>query len=351
MTDILIRPEAARAGGFDEALTCVDVVDVTHDVKTFLLAPRANPAPAFDAGQYLTLTVEVDGEQLQRCYTISSPPSRPGPLAITVKRVPGGPVSNWLHDHVVPGDTLWATGPFGEFSHVRHPVGKYLFLSAGSGITPMMSMTRTLRDEGPTDVVFVHSARTPDDIIFRDELETIGADVVVTVICEADSPTESWPGPTGRLGLRTLLAVPDLHDREVFTCGPAGYMAAAREILGMAGVDESRCHEELFDLAARGAAASEVAPDLSGTRYAVQLQRTGRSFDCADNETLLHAAHRAGLNPPSMCAEGMCGTCRMSLLCGEVDMQHGGGIRQQEIDRGDILICCSTPTGDVVLDG
>ncbi|GGB31531.1 hybrid-cluster NAD(P)-dependent oxidoreductase [Flexivirga endophytica] len=354
MTEILTRPDAftAPAGSLDEALTCVGVLDVTHDVKTFLLAPQG-PVPRFDAGQYLTFTMEVGGETLQRCYTISAAPTRPGPLAITVKRVPGGPVSNWLHDHFGPGDTIWATGPHGDFSHTRHPAGKYLFLSAGSGITPAMSMTRTLHDSRAADVVFVHSARAPQDIIFRDELDAMAGigSVTVSVICEADSPTEIWQGPTGRLGLRNLLAVPDLHDREVFTCGPTGYMAATRQLLEQAGIDPARCHEELYDLAARGAAPSTVdESDLSSTRYAVQLQRTGRSLDCADNETLLHAAQRAGLNPPSMCSEGMCGTCRMTLLAGEVDMQHQGGIRQRDIDQGGILICCSKPTGDVVLD-
>lgn len=355
MTQILIRPEVAptRTDGLDEALTCVDVLPVTHDVKTFLLARQHDSALVFDAGQYLTLTLEIDGERVQRCYTISSAPTRPGTLAITVKRVAGGPVSNWLHDHLFPGDQVWATGPHGDFCHVRHPAGKYLFLTAGSGITPAMSMLRTLQDGGLADVVFVHSARTPQDIIFRDELDAIAAvgGAVVTVICEADSPTESWRGPTGRLGLRNLLGVPDLHDREVFTCGPTGYMAATRQILEQAGVDPARCHEELYDLAARGAAPStgdDAEP--SGTRYAVELQRTGRRIDCADNETLLHAAHRAGLNPPSMCSEGMCGTCRLTLLAGAVDMQHQGGIRQRDIDQGEILICCSTPTGDVVLD-
>lgn len=355
MTQILTRPEvdSTRTGGVDEAVTCTEVIEVTPDVKTFLLSPHGNSSPAYDAGQYLTLTVDVGRETLQRCYTISSPPTRPSPLAITVKRVPGGPVSNWLHDNLRPGGRLWATGPHGEFSHVRHPAGRYLFLSAGSGITPAMSMMRTLQDGGFADVVFVHSARTPDDIIFRAELESIAATgrATILVVCERDSPTETWPGAVGRLGLRNLLGIPDLHDREVFTCGPAGYMAATRQLLDLAGVDQSRCHEEVYDLAARGAASSTLdESELSTTRHAVALRRSGRRIDCADNETLLHAAQRAGLNPPSMCAEGMCGTCRLTLLTGEVDMQHQGGIRQRDIEQGEILICCSTPTGDVELD-
>ncbi len=355
MTELLTRPAPgpARPESFDEALTCTQVIDVTHDVKTFVLAPQGLVKPVYDPGQYLTLTVDVDGERLQRCYTISASPTRPGPLEITVKRVPGGPVSTWLHDHLAPGDTIWANGPHGEFSYVHHPADQYLFLSAGSGVTPLMSMTRTLYDAGPADIVFVHSARTPDDIVFRAELGQMAdrGDLTVTAICEADSPTQHWAGRRGRLDLRTLLMVPDLHDREIFTCGPQGYMAAVRDTLEQAGVDPDRCHEESYDLAARAATRDTDDGEVpTGRRYAVELRRSGRVLDCGEDETLLHAAHRAGLNPPSMCTEGMCGTCKMALLCGQVDMQHAGGIRQREIDAGEILICCSTPLGDVTLD-
>src|SRR5699024_9897773 len=154
-------------------------------------------------------------------------------------------------------------------------------------------------------------------------------DILVTTVCEGDSPDEQWSGPTGRLGLRTLLGVPDLHDREVFTCGPPAYMESVRQLLEMAGVDPARCHEESFDLRAGTPRPEDV--DLSGPRYAGQLSRTGRSVECAAGETLLHAVHRAGLNPPSMCAQGMCGTCKTRLLAGQVDMRHAGGIRRRDI--------------------
>ena len=111
-------------------------------------------------------------EVVYRCYTISAAPTRPHAVSITVKRVPGGPVSNWLHDNLRPGMSLKVSGPMGEFTYYDHPADKYLFVSGGSGITPLMSMARTLHDlAGTSDVVFVHNARSPDDIIFRRELE------------------------------------------------------------------------------------------------------------------------------------------------------------------------------------
>ena len=186
MTDMLtlpgpeaVTPSAGRrvehtAG--DRLLVCKRVQQVTRDMKTFVFGPvgpiepvglfgpdesgaQADPAGPggwtaprdpglfpYDPGQHLVFTFDIDGQVAERRYSICSPPSRPSLVAITVKRVPGGLVSNWLHDHLRTGDTVRAQGPFGQFSMVRHPAPAYLFLSGGSGITPLMSMTRTLYD-------------------------------------------------------------------------------------------------------------------------------------------------------------------------------------------------------------
>lgn len=123
-------------GSGDQLLVCKHVQYVTSEMKTFVFEPTEPRLFRHDPGQYLVFTFEIDGQQVDRCYTISSPPSRPNVAAITVKRVPGGQVSNWLHDHLTPGDTVRARGPLGQFSMARHPAPAYLFLSGGSGITP-----------------------------------------------------------------------------------------------------------------------------------------------------------------------------------------------------------------------
>ena len=352
MTDLL-APEVDRSAPLDERLVCVAVEDLTHDVRSFTFERADGSVVDFEPGQYLTFTVEVDGVEHQRCYTIASSPVRPDQPTITVKRVPDGPVSGWLHDRFGVGDSLSATGPHGRFSSAHHPAEKYLFLSAGSGITPLMSMTRALRDRpGNRDVVFVHSARSPRDIIFRRELEAAAElpGIEVTVVCESASDDDPWDGATGLLGLRTLLRVaPDIHEREVFTCGPPGYMEAVREMLDLAGVDPDRCHEESFDLASRRRP-PRGAPAPGGPAYAVEFRRSGRTVECGTDESLLDAALRAGLRPASLCREGICGTCRTTLLAGPVDLQHAGGIRDRDVERGDILLCCSRPRGDVAVD-
>jgi ferredoxin-NADP reductase len=346
---------AAEPELVDEALVCTGIEDVTHDVKSIDLARLDGSALPFLPGQYLTVAVETDdGEVQQRCYSISSSANRPDLLTITVKRTPDGPVSGLLHERLAVGDVLQATGPHGRFTTTRHPAAGYLFLSAGSGITPVMSMTRALHEgPAPADVVFVHSARSPRDVIFGDELASIAErpGFSVTVVCETADPEDKWEGPTGLLTLRTLLRVaPDLHEREVFTCGPPAYMRAVREMLELAGVDPARCHEESFDLATRASAAHHEVPTGPAPVHAVELRRSGHTLACRSDETILDAASRAGVPHPSMCREGICGTCRTTLLAGQVDLQHAGGLRPRDVERGEILLCCSRPLGDVVVD-
>lgn len=365
----------------DESVLVVqDVVDVTHDVKTFTFASAGQHLFHFEPGQFITLRLDVNGTEVLRSYTVSSPPTRPHALSITVKRKPGGVVSPWLHDTVRPGTELRVQPPLGVFSTSRHPAAKYLFLSAGSGITPLMSMTRTLVDLGRTaDVVFVHSARTPADIIFRRELEALEALHpwlrVVPVVADAGGEPGWGQGGdrlTGQLdGAALTAAVPDVAEREVFVCGPAPYMDAMRTGLLAAGLPEARYHQETFSFESLGLPVGEqldagevelVADAEAGSSggagadeavaegFAVQFTRSGCTIRCGRDETILQAAFRAGITPPSSCSEGVCGTCKTVLVDGEVDMQHQGGIRPREIAMGKVLICCSRPLTDVTVE-
>lgn len=341
----------------DDVLVCRAVRQETHDVKSFLFTPREPKLFAFAPGQFLTFTFDIDGQAVERCYTLASAPTRPHVASITVKRVPGGPVSGFLHDRLRPGMEVRARGPLGRFSLLEHPAPRYLFLSGGSGITPLMSMSRSLFDLGAAaDVVFVHSARSPEDLIFRDELVLIARHLPgfrLAFVCETEAPDLSWSGYMGRLSLPMLrLIAPDLLTREVFTCGPAPYMAAVRAMLDEAGFDRAHYHEESFDLATL-AAADAPAPAVEAAavpRFRVEFAKSKRVIDCDAGTPILLAAQRAGMRLPFACAKGLCGTCKSRLVSGAVDMQHQGGIRQREIDAGHILICCSRPKSDLVIE-
>ena len=364
----------------DDALIVREIRDETADVKTFVLAPKQPCVFRYQPGQFLTLDLDIGGESINRCYTIASTPARPHTLSITVKRVPGGPVSNFLHDQVKIGSVLHAIGPMGDFSCFMqgtpspNPASapKYLFLSGGSGITPLMSMARTFHDLGePRDIVFVHAARSPADIIFRGELELMArnqpASFRFAPVCEADSPRDPWHGLRGRLNLGVLNHIaPDFKQREVFVCGPAPFMAAVREMLKGAGFDMSRHHEESFDFAELARVEPEVAAEVElaeGVQavqeavaapevatYTIEFAKQKRTIECRSDTFVLDAARRAGVRLPSSCSKGLCGTCKSKLVSGTVDMKHGGGIRQREIDAGMALLCCSKPTSNLVVD-
>lgn len=344
------------ASDTDLLLRCVQVQHVTADVKTFVFEPADGRMLHHSPGQYLTVTVLVNGCPVERCYTISSPPSRPFTVTITVKQTPGGVVSNWLHRHLRPGEMVRARGPLGLFSMAHHPAAKYLFLSGGSGATPMLSMLRTVHDLGAgVDVLFVHSARTPDDIICRRELDAIAAtspNIRVVHICEHDGEAEQWGGYRGLLTLDMLRVIaPDVVEREVFICGPVPYMNAVRAMVAELGCRPMQCHEESFVLAPPriDSAVHEQTASATDT-FTIELARTGRTFVCGREARILDAAWDAGLSLASSCGQGMCGTCKSTMLAGSVDMQHAGGIRPREVASGKILICCSTPLEDIVLD-
>ncbi|MBS7540154.1 FAD-binding oxidoreductase [Ancylobacter lacus] len=375
----------------DDVLVVRAIRQETHDVRSFVLAPRAPARFSYRPGQFITLEVEIGGEAVNRCYTIASAPTRPHTLTITVKRVPGGPVSNFLHDTLKVGSTLRAVGPMGDFTCFGEgaaPAGpaKYLFLSGGSGITPLMSMARSFHDLGePRDIVFVHAARSPADIIFRTELELMARNQPglfrLAPVCEGDSAGEPWAGLRGRLSLPMLkLIAPDFLEREVFVCGPSPFMAAVRALLKEAGFDMARHHEESFNFEELAAAEPEVAAEVSAAEakidgeaaveavvaaaqavvaaaeaapapvYQVTFTKSGKTIEVPGDRFVLDIARRAGIRLPSSCSKGLCGTCKSKITSGTVEMKHQGGIRQREIDAGMALLCCSKPTSDLVVD-
>ncbi|PTW59839.1 ferredoxin-NADP reductase [Breoghania corrubedonensis] len=343
----------------DDMLVCRQVREETHDVKTFVFSARYPCQFRFRPGQFLTFDLPLEGGMIQRCYTISASAARPFRATITVKRVPRGPGSNWLHDNLKPGSEIRAVGPMGEFVPDLFSEKKWLLLSAGSGITPLMSMARTAADLGDDrDIIFLHAARSPRDIIFRQELDMMARQqegMRLALICESLSEEKSWPGLTGRLSNVMLqLIAPDLDEREVYCCGPEPFMEAVRVMLVELGYDMERYHQESFDFAVMEEEEPFEMPVVDdGVEHAtfrVELARSGQVLECGPDMTILNAARAAGLRLPSSCARGLCGSCKSHMVSGSVDMKHGGGIRQREIDQGQILLCCSRPTSDVVID-
>ena len=241
-------------------LKCVQIINETVDVKTF--AFTSEPPVKFDyqPGQFATLNLNIDGKSVKRSYSISSTPSRPHTLEITVKRVPAphdepsappGLVSNWLHDNLKVGSQVEMNAPMGKFTNFANPSAKLFLISAGSGITPMMSMSRWICDTvSNVDIVFLHSARSPEDIIFRQELEMMSSrypNFKLAITVTRPVPGQPWYGYTGRINETILPAIAsDYKERTVYVCGPNPFMEATKELLQKINFPMENYYEESF---------------------------------------------------------------------------------------------------------
>jgi len=345
----------------DEALECVSILPETPNVITVCFQSPSGRPFDFNAGQFLTLELPVPGGPLYRTYTISSSPSRPLSLTLTMKAQADSIGTRWMMDNLKPGMRLRALGPAGRFTATDHPGDKYLFISAGSGITPMMSMVTDFYDRGRTcDIVFVNCARKPSEIIFRERLEHMASRIegldLRWVVAERDK-YKPWTGYQGQFNQLMLgIMAPDYLEREVFCCGPEGFMTAVREALAGLGFDMEHYHQESFQ--APGTPGPELieAPmpedDLpeEDVQAEIVFDISGVSATCPETETVLAAARGAGVAIPSGCTFGVCGTCKVKKLEGEVHMVHNGGITEEEIEEGYILACCSNPRGKVTVE-
>lgn len=329
-------------------LRCIGIREEAPDVRTFRFEAEDGSWFAYRPGQFVTLELPVEAEPVLRTYTLASTPSRPHHAKITAKVQPGSVATRWLFDRLKVGDRLTAHGPTGRFSLVDHPAERYLFLSAGSGATPMMSMARWLFDTAPqTDVTYVHFARRPEDLLFRSELSYMAGTAIglrLRFVVTGAPEGEGWS--SGRLDPALLSALcPDIAQRAVFCCGPDRFMDAARRLAGDLGVAATRWHEESF-----GATPAPVpvpapivaaAADAAGEGMRVVFTRSGRKAALVAGQTILEAAEGCGLRIPTACRQGLCGTCLVRKLSGAVRMEHNGGIADDEIAEGWILACCS----------
>lgn len=338
-------------------LEVIGIADEAPGVKTFTFRSDPDRWFRYRPGQFVTLELPADGGPLLRTYTLSSSPSRPFAIAVTVKAQADSVGTRWMFQHLRVGARIRAYGPAGQFTHVAHPAARYLFLSAGSGITPMMSMLRWMADCAPdSDVAFVTVARRPEDLIFRRELELLDRqmpNLSLAMLVRDTPPGETWSGHRGRLdATRLAMLVPDLLAREVFCCGPDAFMALAGDIMRSAGLDMARYHQESFGEASAHAPSEQVvpAPCASGEAVSITFTASGITAPCQPGQTVLEVARQAGVRIPAACESGLCGTCKILKQHGSVEIAHNGGILDDEIEEGYILACCSHPLHDLHVD-
>jgi ferredoxin-NADP reductase len=356
----LIEDRAAIALWSDGVtnLKVTEIIKETADAKTFRLIGEKPLLFSYRPGQFVTLLLTIDGEYIERSYSISSSPSRPHVLELTVKRVPGGRVSNWLCDHVMVGQRLTIKGPAGKFSCFDYPTSKILFISAGSGITPMMSMSRWIVDTTThMDVKFLVSFKSTADIIYRKELELISARhayfrVAVTLTSAWPGRTESWTGLTGRFDKSMIDAlVPDLNQRHVFLCGPGPFAAAVRSILQELGFDQAKLHSESFGSSRIAGGGKHVSKPLalSKPRHRVHFIKSGRTVETDETVTLLELAEAHGIEMDCACRNGSCAECEVSFT-GTLSEKPEFEKDHRRKQDGIAFACCSVALSDLEVE-
>lgn len=347
-------------GLWSEGQTIVKVVDIlneTSDTKTFRFAGEEPLLFSYRPGQFITFILKIDGKEVKRSYSMSSSPSRPHLLDVTIKRVPGGLVSNWFCDQVKLGQRLTINGPSGKFSCFEYPSSKMLFIGAGSGITPILSMSRWISDtSADVDVKLLASFRSPEDIIFRKELEHLASrsqrfNVAVTVT--SDLPDrDAWDGYRGRVGSDLLRKfVPDLVERDVFICGPKPFFEAVLKTLQELEFDLSRLHTESFDSSrvVQGSGGLTKALQLTGPTHEIKFVRSGITVHTDENISLLELAEAHGIEIDYSCRVGSCGECEMKCA-GQVKVDSECTIDTKSKAAGFIYSCCTRASGNLVLE-
>jgi glycine betaine catabolism B len=332
-------------------LAIARVFDETHDVKTFrLVSPDGGPLP-FEhiAGQYINVHLTIDGKRVNRSYTIASSPTRNTYCEISVKRAPDGYGSRHLHETWHEGQRVKVSAPAGKFHFAGHESDRIVLVAGGIGITPMMSVVRSLTDRGwPGQIYLLFSVRHDKDVVFREELAYLRSrfpNLHVEIV------ETSGRGHITREILEGF--VPGLRSGPVMLCGPDRMMTAMRELLVGMGVPDVEIHQEAFispkAVADEAVDAAAEVIDESAER-SVTFSRGGQRIGVSNGLTVLECAEEAGIEMPFECRSGICGQCKCKLVSGRVVMESQDALTSGDRAKGLILACQARPVNDVVVD-
>ena len=328
---------------------------------TFAVPEHLQNKFAYVQGQYLTLRTVIDGQEVRRSYSICSA-VQDKQLRIAIKKVAGGAFSNWAAAHLLPGSSIDVMPPQGHFHIPLEPSAgrRILAFAAGSGITPMLSIIKTMLLAEPlTRVTLVYGNRSSSGVMFKEELEDLKDRFLtrlnlVWVMSRETQEIELFSGRIDYEKTSQLLTqwVDPAGTDAAFICGPHDMMLAVTQALQDKGVDKSRIKAELFGtplaakprpLKAADAADEQCAVEvvLDGSRRSFSMPKTGVS--------LLDAGLKAGIDMPYSCKGGVCSTCRAQVVLGEVDMDNNFALEDYEVARGFVLCCQSFPVSNKLL--
>ena len=327
-------------------LSCLRRVEETPDTATFILARPDRSDYAFVPGQFVSVGVPIDGRTHWRAYSISSSSTDRDILSITVRRAPGGRVSNWLHDHVGEGSVLEVSPPMGDFVLRSADVTEHVALfAAGCGITPLMPMVDSLLVNHPaTNIHLFHSARDEQNLIFGDRLRQLALRYPSFRYHPFFSrPLAANEHQSGRLNAASVRErLPRTEALTVFLCGQPAYMNDVAGWLEDEGLSADRIHRESFAVPLGDTNAAEE-------RYSLSIPDFDRQTEIQAGQSLLEVIKRAGLPIDAACRAGVCGACVCRVVEGTTHSDTPSPFPPEAVAAGYVTACTTKATSDLVI--
>ncbi|MGE0588144.1 MAG: 2Fe-2S iron-sulfur cluster-binding protein [Cyclobacteriaceae bacterium] len=359
------KPEGASSSRYHD-LQVKEIVKETKDAISIVFAQPAEHTIDYRSGQFLTLIIPIHGKEVRRAYSLCTSPFVDTDLAVTVKRVDGGLMSNYLPDNLKAGDRVKVMEPMGQFttefsgSNKRHVI----MFAGGSGITPMMSLIKSIINQEPESIVsLIYCNRDIDSIIFKDELEKLQTKYEgrLHVIHVLDNAPMNWQGYSGLLNhdmlSKLVERIPDwgIEKTTYLMCGPEGMMKNVDTLLAARSIPKEKIFKESFVQGTIDKAEKKEEPASDGEVKAreVTIRYDGEEYKIMvePGKAILETALDQGIDLPYSCQSGLCTACRGKALSGKVKLDEEEGLSQSERDEGYVLTCVGHPmTDDVVIE-
>lgn len=358
-------PVTAKWSGY---LRVGSVVNEIPNVKTIRLLPESGEGLlpfTFVPGQFINVAFFIGGARMIRSYSISSSPTHREYVDLTVRREPRGAVSRHIVDLLRVGELVEAGGPIGKFTFDGSEADNIVLISAGVGVTPMLSITRYLTEQAwDGEIFFIFSFSYPSEYMFAEQLASLqkkNPKLHVAVTVTRPEGTD-WKGHKGRISKEFLTqSVPDLTSRRIHICGPSGMMDATKKLLTELGVPADQIKMEAFGTpkpapAAAGTTAKSLAPasgptvNFSSSNKSSKTHLDMTNGDSPPEQTVLELSEELGIGIEFSCRVGTCGVCKVKMTSGEVDQEVQDALDDDDKANGIILACQAKPKSEITVE-